>query len=85
MERVQSFCLLCLLAMPVGAETVARVDDSGFAPFNRLDSDRNGYVSRVEARIAMGLHQVFDSADANDDGLLDRGEYRWARRGAEVR
>lgn len=85
MERVQSFCLICLLATPVGAETVARVDDAGFAPFNGLDSDGNGYVSRIEARIAMGLHQVFDSADANEDGLLDRSEYSWARRGAEVR
>lgn len=88
MERAHLFWLLCLLSASLNAESVtsfASVDAAGFAPFGGLDSDRNGYVSRVEARIATGLHDVFDSADANDDGLLDRAEYRSARSAVEVR
>jgi hypothetical protein len=88
MERAHLFWLLCLLSAPLSAESVtsfASVDAAGFAPFARLDSDRNGYVSRVEARIAAGLHDVFDSADANDDGLLDRNEYSSARSEVELR
>jgi hypothetical protein len=85
MERVHLFWLLCLAAAPLSAESVASVDAAGFAPFHRLDSDHNGYVSRVEARIATGLRDVFDSADANDDGLLNSKEYRSARRVVEVR
>ena len=85
MERRQLWWWLCLLTAPVNAESVASVDAAGFAPFKRLDSDHNGYVSRVEARIAMGLHEIFDTADANDDGLLDRKEYSSARRIVKVR
>ena len=88
MERAHLFCLCCLLSAPLSAESVtsfASVDAAGFAPFRGLDSDRNGYVSRVEARIATGLHDVFDAADANDDGLLDRNEYSSARSEVELR
>ena len=85
MDRVWLCCLFCLMTAPVSAESVALVDASGFAPFQQLDSDRNAYVSRVEARIAVGLHEMFDSADANHDGLLNRSEYASARLLVEVR
>jgi hypothetical protein len=88
MERAYLAWLLCLLSAPLSAESVASfasVDAAGFAPFRGLDSDHNGYVSRVEARIATGLHDMFDAADANDDGLLDRNEYSSARSEVEVR
>jgi hypothetical protein len=87
MERAHLFGLFCLLSAPLSAESVtsfASVDAAGFAPFGGLDSDHNGYVSRVEARIATGLHDVFDSADTNDDGLLDRNEYSSARSAVKV-
>lgn len=43
--------------------------------FSRIDSDHNGYVSRVEARpIAAAGH--FNTADENRDGLLDHAEYK---------
>jgi hypothetical protein len=85
MERVYLFCFFCLLAGPVVSDSAASVDPSGFVPFNRLDSDDNGYVSRVEARIAMSIHEVFDAADANRDGLLERDEYPSVRAAVEVR
>jgi len=43
--------------------------------FGRIDSDHNGYVSRVEARSVVGVESRFDMADRNKDGLLDREEY----------
>jgi Ca2+-binding EF-hand superfamily protein len=55
------------------------VDANGFIAFNHLDSDRNGYVSRVEARSVKGVETVFDSADTNSDGLLDHSEYTSVR------
>jgi hypothetical protein len=84
MERMHLFWMLCLVSAPLSAESVASVDADGFAPFRGLDSDHNGYVSRVEARIATGLLDVFDSADVNDDGLLDRKEYGSARSVVEL-
>ena len=68
-------CLLCLLSASALAESVVLVDASGYVSFARLDSDRNGYVSRVEARIATAISEEFDAADVNRDGLLDREEY----------
>jgi hypothetical protein len=40
-----------------------------------IDSDRNGYVSRVEARSIAAVESRFESADTNRDGLLDEKEY----------
>ncbi|MGD8853461.1 MAG: hypothetical protein PVI28_13800 [Gammaproteobacteria bacterium] len=85
MDRVHLFCLFCLLSVPVAADPVVSVDASGFVPFNRLDSDGNGYVSRIEARIAAGIRDAFDAADINRDGLLDRDEYPAVQAAAEVR
>jgi len=43
--------------------------------FMVIDSDRNGYVSRVEARSVSVVESGFDVADINQDGLLDKDEY----------
>lgn len=39
------------------------------------DADRDGKVTRKEARTDPNLAQAFDKYDANDDGILDRGEF----------
>ncbi|MEN8763643.1 MAG: hypothetical protein ABF290_14550 [Thiogranum sp.] len=70
--------MLVVLALPVAqvfADSPVSVDAQGFIPFKDIDSDHNGYVSRVEARSVVIVENAFDSADANRDGLLDSGEY----------
>jgi hypothetical protein len=79
MNRSLLLGVMCLCSFPAGADAVAAVDASGFIAFNHLDSDNNGYVSRVEARSIVRVERVFDSADMNHDGLLDRREYRSVR------
>ena len=61
------------------------VDAQGFVAFNQIDSDSNGYVSRVEARSVGSVEAEFDAADLNRDGLLNRKEYTSARLAREAR
>ena len=70
--------VLVLLAPQSFADSPAPVDAQDSVSFHDIDSDHNGYVSRVEARLVV-VENVFDSADANRDGLLDRGEYTSVR------
>ena len=60
---------LLLAAAVVTARSGEPVD------FINIDSDHNGYVSRVEARSVSAVENQFDLADTNQDGLLDREEY----------
>lgn len=73
------------LMMPQGfADYPASVDARGLVSFHDIDSDDNGYVSRVEARSVVVVENAFDSADTNRDGLLDRGEYSSVRSAREA-
>ena len=73
-----------MLAVPVAAEQAVSVNAYGFVAFNHIDSDHNGYVSRVEARFVGAVEAVFDSADTNRDGLLNRNEYTLVRSNKET-
>jgi len=42
-------------------------------PFEEVDSNQDGQISRTEASAIEGLD--FDTADTNQDGSLDRSEY----------
>lgn len=64
--------LLCAVT-PAGAADDPPVVRERVA-FSRLDSDHNGYVSKVEARSIVATEQ-FVAADENRDGLLDHDEY----------
>jgi hypothetical protein len=77
--------ILALLAPQGFADYPASVDARGLVSFNDIDSDDNGYVSRVEARSVVVVESAFDSADANGDGLLDRGEYMSVRLAREAK
>jgi hypothetical protein len=71
--------------MPVCANMTVSVDANGLVSFVHLDSDHNGYVSRVEARSITVVEQEFDSADVNHDGLLDQSEYTQVRQAREAK
>jgi len=78
------FLLLALVAPTVLAELAVSVDADGFVAFEQIDSDRNGYVSHVEARSVAAVETRFDSADTNGDGLLDHSEYTSVRMAREA-
>ena len=71
--------VLALVVAQSFADSTVTVDAQGFVAFHDIDSDHNGYVSRVEARSVVVVENAFDSADANRDGLLDSGEYTSVR------
>jgi len=62
------------LASPVFAadKDKSQSKDPGF---NVLDSNNDGYVSRIEARKNPELAKQFKQADRNNDGKLSRTEY----------
>ena len=74
--RVILCALLPALVMPpANAAPMEERAAAAIVPFSRIDSDHNGYVSRVEARSIVVVETRFDAADRNDDSLLDREEY----------
>ena len=76
--RVIACGLLLTLGMPSvnAASQGEHTATDAVVPFGRIDSDHNGYVSRVEARSIVVVETHFDAADKNNDSLLDREEYR---------
>lgn len=84
MKYWKRILLVGLISVPVQANEPALVDSRGYVEFSSIDSDHNGYVSRVEARSIYGVESAFDSADTNRDGLLNSLEYKRARRTAEL-
>jgi hypothetical protein len=50
--------------------------------FDRLDRNRDGFVSRDEARDANELNTRFTELDQNNDGKLSRDEYNAINRGS---
>jgi len=71
--------VLALLVPQSFADSPVSVDAQGYVAFHDIDSDHNGYVSRIEARSVAVIENAFNSADANRDGLLDSGEYKSVR------
>ena len=51
---------------------MTRSDDSGFA---KLDKNKDGYISRAEAKGDPELSKNFDKWDMNNDGKINRAEY----------
>jgi hypothetical protein len=60
----------------VAAVLVAGTALAGEAPdFTKLDKDKNGYVSKDEARAAPEIMELFASVDVNRDNQLSTSEY----------
>jgi Ca2+-binding EF-hand superfamily protein len=49
-----------------------RSDESGFA---KLDKNKDGYISKLEAKGEPELSKNFDKWDLNNDGKINRAEY----------
>jgi EF hand len=45
------------------------------AQMKQLDADRDGTISKAEAKKLKGLSEGFDAADKNKDGVLDSSEF----------
>jgi Ca2+-binding EF-hand superfamily protein len=64
------------LGLRLGSKTEAanasRSDDSGFA---KLDKNKDGYISKAEAKGNAELAKNFAKWDMNNDGRVNRGEY----------
>src|SRR6185436_11277704 len=54
------------------AANASRSDESGFA---RLDKNKDGYISKAEAKGEPELSKNFDKWDLNNDGKINRAEY----------
>ncbi len=54
----------------------ASAPDAVAAAFQRLDTDGDGRVSRLEAKSMPVVEAHFDEADRNGDGLLTPEEFR---------
>ena len=71
------FLVAALLALAVGSsyaeDKVGR--DKNDPGFNNLDKNKDGYISKREARGNPTLSKNFKQADRNGDGKLSRSEY----------
>lgn len=54
------------------ASNASRSNESGFA---KLDKNKDGYISKAEAKGEPELSANFDKWDLNNDGKLNRAEY----------
>ena len=71
--------LAAALIATAGAARAAETDSPVSPEFKRLDVNRDGYVSREEARKIRGFDQAFTEADDNRDGKLDAAEFTKAQ------
>jgi Ca2+-binding EF-hand superfamily protein len=72
---------LLLAAVPCGL-TLAQGAHSELKPiaFSTLDTNKDGKISRSEARADPGLEASFDMLDLNHDGFLSPQEFKaWPR------
>jgi Ca2+-binding EF-hand superfamily protein len=60
----------------VGTVLIVGTALAGEAPeFTKIDKDKNGYVSKDEARAAPEIMELFASVDVNKDNQLSTSEY----------
>src|SRR5689334_7886242 len=71
------FLVAAALALAVGSgyaeDKVGR--DKNDPGFNNLDKNKDGYISKSEAKGNPTLYKNFKQADRNGDGKLSRAEY----------
>jgi hyperosmotically inducible protein len=81
-NEVTSGWAAALAAALIAAGGVVHAAERGEAPdpeFSRLDANRDGYLSRAEARKLGNFDKAFGEADDNRDGRLDAAEFAKAQ------
>ncbi len=58
-----------------GASSGPAASAAPSADMSKLDTNKDGYISKAEARKDKALSKVFDSLDTNKDGKLDPAEF----------
>ena len=64
-----------LPATPVMAQTTKSSDTAVNVKFRKLDTNRDGFISRSEVRSIRDHDKAFIEADANHDSRLDQDEF----------
>ena len=68
------------LAADSAAPPAAQLDGATFGPtFHKLDTDRDGFLSREETGGLINFTTAFNDADGNRDGRLDPDEFAKAQ------
>ena len=65
----------CMFFAGVAAALIAACSDPPITPFQELDTDGDGRISREEATRDGVLASLFTMADADEDGKLSPYEY----------
>ena len=74
-QHAMTAALAIALAGAAGAARAAEGGRLTDPEFKRLDSNRDGYLSREEARKVRDFDKAFSEADDNRDGKLDAAEF----------
>lgn len=63
------------IAVPLYAESDGSMPEQANQAFEKLDTDRDGFISRDEAAKRYRFERALSEADDNRDGRLDREEF----------
>lgn len=75
MYRVLALAVTAGLIASAAAADAPEMGDTVSPEFRKLDANRDGYLSREEARKVRGFDKALGEADDNRDGRLDADEF----------